>query len=36
MIDDHDSSEWVNVSYGIVSPGCPGQSPDSHNMVVVV
>jgi len=36
MIDDHDRWEWVNVSSGTAHVGCPGQSPDSHIMVVVV
>jgi len=28
--------QWVNVSSGTGSPGCPGQSPESRKMVVVV
>jgi len=42
MIDDHDRSEWVNVSSVPGSPGLsltkssPGQSPESRKIVVVV
>jgi len=36
MIDDHNRCEWVNVSSGISSHGCPGQNPESRKMVVVV
>jgi len=35
MIDDHDRCEWVNVSSGSGSPGCPVQNPDSCKTVVV-
>ena len=33
MIDDHDRCELVNVSFLL---GCPGHSPESHKMVVIV
>jgi len=36
MTDDHDRSEWVNVYSGTGSSSCPGQSPESRKMVVVV
>jgi len=36
MIDDHDSCEWVNVSSGIGSLGCSGQSPERRKMVMCV
>jgi len=36
MIDDHDEYEWVNVSSGTGSPGCPRQNPQSRKMVVCV
>jgi len=36
MNDDHDRCEWVNVSSGTGSPGCPGQSQESRKMIVVV
>ena len=36
LIDDHDICVWVNVYFGTGSPGCPGQSPESHKMVVVI
>jgi len=36
MIDDHDRGEWVNVSSGTGSPGCPGQNPESHKTVLLL
>ena len=36
MIDDHNECEWVNVSSGTGSPGCPGQIPQSRKTVVCV
>ena len=36
MIDDHDRSEWVNVSSGSGSPGLPRQNQESRKMVVCV
>jgi len=36
MIDDHNECEWVNVSSGTSSSGCPGQNPNSRKMVVFV
>jgi len=36
MIDDHDRCEWVNVSYGTISPRLSGQNPESHKTVVCV
>ena len=36
MIDDRDGCEWVNVSSGTGSPGCPGQNPQSRKTVVCV
>jgi len=36
MTDDHDRCEWVNVSSGILSPGCPGQNPERRKTVVCV
>ena len=36
MFDDQDRCEWVNVSSGAGSPGCPRQNPESRKMVVSV
>jgi len=36
IIDDHDECEWVKVSSGTGSPGCPGQIPQSRKTVVRV
>ena len=36
IIDDCDRCEWVNVSSGTSSPGCPGQNPESRKTVLVV
>jgi len=36
MTDDHDSCEWVNVSSGTGSLGCPRESPESHKTFVCV
>jgi len=30
MIDDHDRCDWVSVSSGTGSPGCPGQNLHTH------
>jgi len=34
--DDHDRCEWVNVSSGTSSLGCPVQNPDSRKTVLSV
>jgi len=36
IFDDHDGCEWVNVSSGIGSPGCPRQNPKGRKTVVCV
>jgi len=36
MADDHDRCEWVNVSSGTGSPGCPIQNTESRKIVVCV
>jgi len=35
MIDDHDRCEWVNVMIP-AQPGCHGQNPEHHKMLVCV
>jgi len=36
MIDYHNRCEWVNISSGTGSLGCPGQNAESHKTVVCV